>query len=107
MYKVLYKNDDAGTDFEIIPKPINLEQYCEINECELIVEYDSSAEKDKKWYATVSYPSSKKKEEYVRGFGSTQLKAMAQLVDEINTRRDFPITITLGRKGWIKRTTYV
>ena len=80
---------------------INLEQYCEIEGYSLRVYYDPVIP-DYQWKVDLCGD----REWINSGFGSTQLKALANLVDEINKTKVFPLTITLGRKGWIKRTTY-
>lgn len=104
MKKTIYKSGVVVTTTEIKPKPINLEQYCEIEGCDLNVYKEKNI--DNKYVWTVDLITSSSREWIHVGRGTTQLKAMSDLVDEINKSGVFSLKVILGRKGWIKRNNY-
>ena len=110
MKKTIYKSDKDKifkTITDIKPKPLTIEQLCDTIGYEMVVYDDSKLEskhKDEKWH--IDLEETYFDEVRFSGYGSTQLKAMSNLVDEINKSEKFDFEVTLGRKGWIKRITY-
>lgn len=102
MKKYINRLNNTQVITEINSKPISLEQFAELFGLEL---YLHQIEKNK-WEAYfIGYIP-----EFGFGIGNTQLQAMSNLTEEIKksyTKMECVCTedlsITLGRKGWIKR----